>query len=208
MSDRLEFTNDRRDLIVYIREIQDAYVCSTSVKNQCNARAKAASDGRTLVKDTWNTDSGRAMDTFKTARSRLMGTLFKDDAMDEKAALQRKNALLQSIYGQDIPEKQKWRSFVEVDAVIEPVPSSVSSTWKFISRLRKKESDPVNTQETDKFDAAVTKSTQDMAHNQNNEKKYPTKNDKDTVFELFQEYLNEKEKTVWTRDIADLRAIQ
>lgn len=218
LTDWLEFTNDRADFAVRVRQIQDAYACSTWIKNLCNGWWSTAARMRDFTKDRAVVDASKAMDTFKLARSRLKWTLFKWDEEDKQAAKQREEALLQSIYGQDIPEYHKWWKQPWVDTTwslpvdfesnIEPFPKSISATWKTIAKVRKKETDATKTKEKDtSWWSQPNTSDQENANNQKNAKQFDTKEQKEEKMETLKDYLASKEEFLWTRENLDLRSL-
>lgn len=132
----IKFTEDKRDMLRKMWQIQDDYDCAIGTKNLCE-------DGKTwwwknIAKDSWEetkniyiTDKNKAENTFKDAFSRLKWALFMGDVDDKDAAQQRENQLLNSIYWRDIPEyKKRWKlEEVQYDEKWEVVATPVVWNW-------------------------------------------------------------------------------
>lgn len=112
---RLHFKDDYIKFAVTIRETKQAYDCSTGPKNFCDGTWKeTVNSSRENTKGRVNKDLTSAKNTFTTALDRLKGALWSKNPQYKKAANEREEALLNSIYGGDIPQKRKRRSVVQV----------------------------------------------------------------------------------------------
>jgi hypothetical protein len=137
--DWLVFTNDYRDFAATVWQIQDEYNCAIWIKNECDSVRKST------IQESWDntkwrtSDIQKSMKMFAEARARLQWTFGKWDQKARDAAKQREEALLNSIYGGEIPEKSAWWKIAdaEVDLDIENQSQDVRALWKWIQKSYK-----------------------------------------------------------------------
>lgn len=104
----LLFTDRYTKFATHIWKIQHDYQCAVGVKNQCDKAWKAVvKESRENTKGRFS-DGAARMNTFSLALHRLRGALRSKDPDEQRLANQREEALLQSIYGWDIPPERKW----------------------------------------------------------------------------------------------------
>ncbi len=110
----MHFKENYKLFAAYVWQIQEDYSCAIGTKNECDStRTKTVSDSWENTKGR-TADFQRSMKMFADARTRLKGALWSKDPDAVKAANQREEALMQSFYGGDAPEKRKWWSVVNV----------------------------------------------------------------------------------------------
>lgn len=115
---RLNFKDDYIKFATTVREIQQAYDCSTWPKDVCNTTwTDTVNSSRENTKGRVHKDLTSVKKTFTLALSRLKGALRSKNPKYKKAANQREAALLNSIYWGDIPPERKW--FVNDNSEVE-----------------------------------------------------------------------------------------
>lgn len=182
--DRLVFTNDYSDFAATVWQIQDEYACAIWIKNECDSARKST------IQESWDntkwrtSDIQKSMKMFAEARARLRWTFGKWDQKARDAAKQREEALLNSIYGWEIPEKSAWWKVADADINldIENQSQDVKALWKWISKTYKS---AFSKQE--KVWTAQWVSNLPQEASQNDPNKYATKDDKKAAMDQYKQ---------------------
>ncbi len=185
--DRLVFTNDYRDFAATVWQIQDEYACAVWIKNECDsARKSTIQESRENTK--WRTsDIQKSMKMFAEARARLRWTFGKWDQKARDAAKQREEALLNSVYGGDIPEKSAWWKVADadVDLNIENQSQDVMALWRWIKKSYKSVKSVFQRQEEVSTAQWISNLPQEASQNDPN--KYATKDDKKAAMDQYKQ---------------------
>lgn len=185
--ERLDFwlPNDEKNYInlyLTIWEVQKQYECSLGLKSDCSERKELREESLTLAKDHLINDGNNAIKTFKDAWWRLKWALGGWSAADQKAAQQRKQALL---YSQRWPiAGEEKRRLLDVDTHIEPVPQTVSSLRKSLTRVFQKKANKL-WQDEQPYPNSSQPSTQPIANSQKDAQLY-----NDDPYSILQEQIN------------------
>lgn len=191
----LHFKEDYKLFAAYVWQIQEEYSCAIGTKNECDStRTKTVSDSWENTKGR-TADFQRSMKMFAEARARLKGALRSNDPDAVKAANQREEALLQSFYGGDAPEKRKWWSVVNVQWQGN-IEETSSDTQAFVRRLQdrfKKKNDGTAEKE-EPITHALSLSNLPQDASQEDAKKYVSKSDKKAALD---KYIEETVASRW-----------
>lgn len=205
----LDFKEDYKLFAAYIWQIQREYACAIGTKNQCDeTRKKTVADSWENTK--WRTaDFQRSMKMFADAWTRLKWALWWWDDTAKKAAAQREEALMQSFYGWDVPQKRKRRSVVSVEWQNNGLEETIADTKALTKRLQDsfKNANKWTSSYDDLYawsDMAQSLSSLPQDDAQDNAGKYIGKNDKKVALD---EYIEQQVATRWLEQEIELQGV-
>jgi hypothetical protein len=189
--DRLLFTNEYSDFAATVWQIQDEYACSIWIKNECDSARKNTIE-ESWENTKWRTsDIQKSMKMFAEAWDRLRWTFGKWDQKARDAAKQREEALLNSIYGGEIPEKSAWWKVADADVDLD-IENQSQDVSALVNALKK--SYKTDSWQQEKVWTAQGTSNLPQEASQNDPNKYDTKESKKAAMD---EYKQEVVTTRW-----------
>lgn len=130
----IEFTEEKNILLAHVWAIQEAYLCATWVRNECNdPRTDGMEYARNNIEDEFKRWWWNAINTFKESFSRLIWALYMWSPADKQAAQQRQDALMQSTFWFTNDNPRKWRDWVW--NIARSSPTTIWAVWKMFARV-------------------------------------------------------------------------